>query len=197
VATLSFDIAEPDTPLPPRSVNILVEWVDLDTNEELVFDSGLSLLEIQGATYVDSNYEAPASGNTVDVNFGEEIFLRDYSLPETITAGETMSLSFVWESTEQLATDNEAILTMQLFDSDGNFVLQEDGVMWWYPTTMWADSIAFEDARALEIPSDLETGDYQLRVGWYRVIGEAYPRLSVLNSEHIDNLYVIPITISD
>lgn len=193
---LFFDITKPDTVLPPRAVNILVKWIDLDTDEALVFDSGLSLLEIQDATYIDDEYQAPQFGNTVEINFGDEIILWDYAIPEIITAGETVSLSFIWEAREQLLRDNEAILTMQLFDSDGNFILQNDGTMWWYPTTLWAENILFEDARSLELPSDLAPGDYQLRVGWYRVVDESYPRLAVLNSDHIDNLYVIPISIT-
>lgn len=194
---VSLDLSEPDTIRPPRVVNILLEWVDLDTNEELLFDSGLSLLEVASVTFVDKNYQAPTYSNTVNVNFGGEILLRDYTLPDA-QPGETIPLSFIWESTENLSPDNEAILTMQLFDSEGNLVTQNDGTMWWYPTTSWAENIAFEDSRSLEIPADadIEPGNYELRIGWYRVIDEIYPRLEVINAGNVDNLYSIPIVIT-
>lgn len=187
LTSVSLNLPEPETALPPRVVNILLEWVDLDTNEKLVFDSGLSLLEVQSATFVDSNYQAPVFGNLLDVSFGDEIILQDYAILDA-QPGETIPLSFIWESTETLSPDNEAILTMQVFDLEGNLITQNDGTMWWYPTTSWAENVAFEDSRSLEIPADIESGDYELRIGWYRVIDETYPRLAVINAENVDNL---------
>lgn len=192
---VSLNLPEPDTIRPPRVINILLEWIDLDTNEELLFDSGLSLLEVASVTFVDKNYQAPEYSNIVDINFGDEILLRDYTLPDA-QLGETIPLSFIWEGIENLSVENEAIFTIQLFDSEGNLVTQNDGTMWWYPTTTWAENIAFEDSRSLEIPADIEPGDYELRIGWYHVIDETYPRLEVINAENIDNLYSIPIVIT-
>ena len=190
-----LDIPEPDVILAPRLVHVLVEWVDLDTNEEIIFDSGLSLLEVPSATFVDTRYEVSELENQVNVNFGDEINLQSYSLPETATAGESISLDFVWDATAQLANDAEAILTIQLFDAEGNFITQEDGALWWYPTMAWAEGVPFVDTRQLQLPSDIEAGDYEIRIGWYRVIGDSFPRLEVIGSEHVDNLYVLPMTI--
>lgn len=195
-STVQLDIPEPDAILAPRVINILVEWVDLDTSEAIIFDSGLSLLEVPSATFVDRRYQADELGNLVDVNFGDEIILQDFSLPETASAGETIPLSFIWEATEQLSTDTEAILTIQLFDAEGNFVTQEDGALWWYPTTAWVDDMPFADSRSLSLPAELSAGEYEIRIGWYRVIGDTFPRLEVIESESADNLYALPMSLS-
>lgn len=192
-ATIELDILQVDSILAPRVVNILVEWVDLVTNDALIFDSALSLLEVQSATFVDDRYEAPTLGNEVNINFGDEIILRDFSMPETAQAGDMLALSFVWEAINTM--EDEAILTVQLFDSEGEFITQNDGVLWWYPTNRWAENVPFEDVRSLELPADLATGTYEIRVGWYRQEDDNYPRLSVRDEGSIDNLYVLPINL--
>lgn len=192
-SSIRLDIPEPSEVRAPRMVNILVEWVDLVSNEALIFDSSLSLLEVPSVTFTDTRYQARELGNPLTVNFGNEITLEGYALPNSAIAGETISLSFVWNADQDLATDNEAILTIQLYDVDGNFIAQEDGALWWYPTTVWAQNTPFEDTRTLQLPDDLDAGDYEIRIGWYRVIGDTYPRLSIIDSDSIDNLFSLPI----
>lgn len=196
---IEFDIPTPDEIRAPRVVNILIEWVDLVHNEALAFDSGLSLLEIQGATYIDERYRAPQYGNALNVNFGDEIVLTDFSIPQTASAGETIDLTFVWDALPNLREDMEAILTIQLFNSDNQLMTQEDGVLWWYPTTRWAQAAPFADRRTLTLPDNMATGEYTIRVGWYRVNGDTFPRLTVDNTQSIDNLFIIPtqLTVSN
>ncbi|GAB5490938.1 MAG: hypothetical protein Phog2KO_11530 [Phototrophicaceae bacterium] len=195
-SSVRLDMPEPSEIRAPRIVNILVEWVDLVSNESLVFDNALSLLEVPSVTFVDTRYQTPELGNPLVVNFGDEITLEDYALPDSALAGETIPLAFVWDAGEDLATDNEAILTIQLYDADGNFIAQEDGALWWYPTTHWAENTPFEDTRSFQLPDNLDTGEYQIRIGWYRVIDETFPRLSIIDSDSIDNLFSLPIRLS-
>ncbi|MEM9954607.1 MAG: phospholipid carrier-dependent glycosyltransferase [Chloroflexota bacterium] len=194
-ATIDLTITAPDSIEPPRVVTILVEWVDLDTNTELVFDGEISLLEVMGATFVDGRYDLQVRDSDIVADFGGEIVAHHIG-SSNYRAGETMDFGFIWEATSQLSTEQEAILTLQLFDSEGNVVAQNDSTLWWYPTTRWAPNVAFvDDERTLEIPADLIAGDYQLGIGWYRVVDDTYPRLALDDSE--DDLYMIPITIRE
>ncbi|MEO1288273.1 MAG: phospholipid carrier-dependent glycosyltransferase [Chloroflexota bacterium] len=194
-ATIDLTMTAPDSIEPPRVVNILVEWVDLDTNTELIFDSETSLLEVMGATFVDGRYDLQVRDNEIVANFGGEIVAHHIG-SSNYRAGEEMNFGFIWEATSELSTEQEAILTLQLFDSEGNVVAQNDGTLWWYPTTRWAPNVAFlDDGRTLEIPADLIAGDYQLGIGWYRVVDDTYPRLTLDGSEN--DLYMIPITIRE
>ncbi len=195
-ARFQLDITQADTVLAPRIINILVEWIDLDTNMALVFDSDLSLLEVIGGTFVDTDYQAPELNNAAPINFGGEIILQDYAIPDLAIAGDMIPLSFIWQATDTLSTINDATLTLQLFDNEGNLVAQDDGALWWYPTSAWAATIAFEDTRQFDIPQDLATGDYQLGIGWYRTVDDMYPRLIPDADPMIDNLYRIPLRVT-
>ncbi|MGJ3239888.1 MAG: ArnT family glycosyltransferase [Anaerolineae bacterium] len=196
---LWLTITQPQIALPPRQVNILVQWVDVGENEALSFDRGTDLLEVVGATYADGRYRAPDLGVDVNVSFGEQIILRDYALPERIQAGEPLTLSLVWDATSELARiPDEAILTLQVFDAEGQLVTQDDGALWWYPTTRWLAGVPFEDVRTIPLPDDLPPGDYDLAIGWYRVQDDQYPRLPISNSDaQQDDLYRIPFMIEE
>ncbi|MEL6309551.1 MAG: hypothetical protein AAFQ52_15530, partial [Chloroflexota bacterium] len=106
------------------------------------------------------------------------------------SAGETVEIAFVWEALRPI--DADYTLTLQVFDADNNLVAQNDGILWWYPTSAWAEAVPFEDRRTLELPADLPVGGYEIRVGWYRDDGETYPRLSVDNAVAVDSLYTLP-----
>jgi hypothetical protein len=188
---ITLQIGDPETVLPPRIITILFEWVNLEDDVALVFDSGKSLLEIQGASFSDPSYTAP-SLNPISANYAE-IDLESFQIPESANAGETINLSFVWNAPQDIVHD--WTLTMQLFDAEGELLSQSDGVMWWYPSSTWINNLAFEDSRRLEIPADLAAGDYEIRIGWYREKNGQFIRMAVTEGESIDNLLVLPFSL--
>jgi hypothetical protein len=180
----------PDTALPPRVLTILVQWVNLEDDTKLTFDNSKDLIEIQTVTFFDPRYKVETGDYLVPFNSGESIELRGTDFANTVIANEALNLSFIWNIENPL--NNDWTLTLQLFDSDGNLVAQNDGVMWWYPTHLWVANSAFEDIRSLEIPDDIEAGIYQIRVGWYRQEGEQFIRMDVPDSfPNVDNLFIL------
>jgi hypothetical protein len=116
-------------------------------------------------------------------------------MQQTLSAGETINLSFVWQDDSQRLKSyfmNNWTLTMQLFDSEGNFVAQSDGTLWWLPTSAWVPKQAFEDIRSFALPADLPAGDYEMRIGWYREENGAFIRMTVTQGESVDNLLILP-----
>jgi hypothetical protein len=175
---IRMELGEPDAALPPRMVYLNLEWVNLEDDSQVVFDSGLSRLEIPAAAFSDPAYTAP-NLRPIEASFSE-IALESYSI-------ESGTLQFVWKP---LQVSEDWTLTIQLFDSAGEFVTQEDGALWWYPTSRWIEALAFEDVRSL--PSNLDTGEYEIRLGWYREESGEFIRMPVTEGESQDNLLILP-----
>ncbi len=180
---LRLPISAPNDDPQPRLVMILLEWVDLETNEALVFDSGESLLEMRGPLFTDTAYQPPALANEADVHFGDAIRLHSYDLQR----GEDgkLALRFAWEALRNL--DEDWTLTLQFFDADGVLLAQEDGQPYWNPTSRWIPELRFLDVRSVPLPPDAA----EVRVGWYRETTDGFIRLAL--PEGADNLLVIPL----
>jgi hypothetical protein len=189
---ISFQLANPDTLLPPRLIMLNLEWVNLEDDVSLVFENGLSRLEVPAASFYDPAYKIEVAASIANFTvMDDSIGLFDYSMPATAHAGETINLSFTWKA-ENAMPQYDWTLTMQLFDNESNFVTQSDGVMWWYPTSAWIPFTVFEDVRSFALPADLPAGDYEMRIGWYREENGAFIRMTVNHGESLDNLLILP-----
>jgi hypothetical protein len=73
-------------------------------------------------------------------------------------------------------------------------VTQTDGTLWWYPTSRWVVNTRFDDWREVDLPDDVATGDYEIRVGWYRQVDDNFTRMVVTNGDAVDNLLILPQT---
>lgn len=172
----------PDDVRQPRYVAVLVEWVNLEDNEKIVFDSDQSLYEIMQTTFVDPRYDAPQLANESQAVFGDLIALESYQVNDE--AG-TLTVEFVWQPLHPIA--DEWILTVQAFDETGVFITQIDEIPYWYPTSAWVENLAFYDRRTLVLPDNIT--DYTLRVGWYRQRDDgAFERLPIVGAESVDGL---------
>lgn len=198
---ITFTLAQPDVVLPPRLIYINLEWVNLEDDSPIVFDNGLSRLELAVTTFYDPAYKIEYPENHQNIatfnDIAQSISLRNFTMPEIAQAGESINISFFWQNEFVMLVSRRAAtfdwtLTMQLFDSEGNFITQTDGVLWWYPTSTWVTGQAFEDIRSFTLPADLPAGEYEMRVGWYREENGTFIRMVVENAESVDNLLVLP-----
>jgi len=180
----------PDEVRQPRLITILIEWVDLESNTGLVFDNGDSLLEVSGPTFIDERYRAHNLPISLAAQFGEKIMLQSYAMPMAIDAGAHLPIMLNWHPQQQI--DLAWTLTLQLFDEQGNFITQSDGMPYWYPTTAWVANVMFTDERTLVIPPDTPPGRYAVRLGWYRQNEEQFVRLPLTSGSGVDNLLVLP-----
>lgn len=85
---------------------------------------------------------------------------------ETLNSG-TLNLTIVWQAKRVM--DRRYTAFVHLEKSDGGKVTQDDreprgGI---YPTTRWAANEMVREVYTLLVPSDLPTGKYVLKIGWY------------------------------
>ncbi|MFQ5436001.1 MAG: hypothetical protein ACE5FD_14095, partial [Anaerolineae bacterium] len=113
---------------------------------------------------------AAAAGEMTPVTavLNNEIRLTGYRVsPLAARPGETLLLSLTWEGMAEMARPYTVFV--HLINSAGQLVAQTDGQPGGNarPTNTWAVGEAIADNYAIQLPTDLPPGDYELRVGMY------------------------------
>ena len=100
-------------------------------------------------------------------DFGDALALVGWSAqPETLQPG-TLQLTVLWQAKRTLTRRYSAFVHLEKINGDK--VTQDDheplgGI---YPTTRWAANEMVRDVYTLNVPRDLASGKYVVRVGWY------------------------------
>jgi len=114
---------------------------------------------------------------TEDIRVGDSLSLRGYSeQPTTLLAGDVITITLWWETTAQMVTDYTTFV--HFVGPDGSIVAQEDRQLRSRrrPTSSWRVGELATDVHTLELPSDVELGEYVIRTGvYYWQTGERLP----------------------
>jgi hypothetical protein len=124
-------------------------------------------------------------------NFGEIIELVGWSFKPN-DAGKGLVLSVVWRARQQPRVGYTTFAHVE--DVNGGVIAQDDHApgLGAYPTTRWADGEMVRETYRLNLPEDMEPGEYFLRVGWYDT--ETLDRLGMPDGTDMVELerFVIP-----
>jgi hypothetical protein len=102
------------------------------------------------------------------VEFGEEIVLEGYTLPQrSFAPGDRIALTLVWHALGP--TRRPYTVFTHVVGADGRLVAQQDNwpVRGTWPPTCWQDGARIVDPYQIALPDDLAPGSYQLFVGMY------------------------------
>ena len=117
------------------------------------------------------------------VQFGETIALVGLQQPATVAAGETLTLTLLWEATASPGVDYTAFV--HLLDSTGTSVAGFDqapgGTR--FPTRVWAAGDQVVGEMVVQVPPDLPPGDYVTWLGLYEAASAGAARLPVQNAD--------------
>lgn len=120
----------------------------------------------------DAHYQvyAPAPLHFLEprATFGELFELIAWDLkPQALRAGKEMDVTLLWHALQKPPARYTGFVHLE--DATGRVVAQDDhepkgGA---YPTTLWAQDELVRDMFRLQVPANLEAGEYVLRAGWY------------------------------
>jgi 4-amino-4-deoxy-L-arabinose transferase-like glycosyltransferase len=116
---------------------------------------------------VRSGSRPPSAIENVQARFGEEIILAGYDVaPETIRAGEILSVTLHWQALREPACDYQVFV--HVFDEQGQLIAQHDGPprTGLYPTSLWRAGERIEDIHAVRLPAGYR-GMARIQVGLY------------------------------
>ncbi len=114
----------------------------------------------------------------VGADFGEQISLTAYELTRLqYKPGESIPLTFFWQAISSPA--NNYTMFIHLTTPQGGIVSQLDTSPQVGPTSSWPVGEILIDPYQLSIPPSVNTGDYQLRVGFYDSLSNT--RLPIAN----------------
>lgn len=115
--------------------------------------------------------------NPLDVQFGENIFLRGYDLAQTGSGGE-FNVSLFWITRARLAENYKVFV--HCLDANGEIVAQSDSIpaSGMSPTEYWMKDQIVKDEHTLELPDGYSNSECHLQAGLYSTeTGERLPSL--------------------
>jgi hypothetical protein len=120
----------------------------------------------------------------VQVRFGESIDLVGLHQPERVAAGETLTITLLWEAAGSPGVDYTAFV--HLLGNDGAWVAGYDqapgGTR--FPTRVWATGDQVLSEMSLLLPKDLPPGEYTTWLGLYEAASAGATRLPVREADH-------------
>ncbi len=99
---------------------------------------------------------------------GEAIALRGYRIEPELAAGQSLTVTLLWEAVAPIGED--VTVFVHLLDGEGELVAQHDGppLSGLAPTRAWPVGALVADPHGIAAPSDLAPGAYTVGVGLYR-----------------------------
>ncbi|MFN2124765.1 MAG: glycosyltransferase family 39 protein [Candidatus Promineifilaceae bacterium] len=138
----------------------------LDSSGQMLDGSPARIGEVR-VDAVDRSFTLPDDiAVPLEIRYEPGIVLRGLS-PAEITAepGESITLSLYWQS--ELQTAEPVTAFVHLVDEAGEIKAQSDQWPGGLPSNLWSAGQVIVDEHTLALPSDLESGNYQLMVGLY------------------------------
>ncbi len=125
------------------------------------------------AQFSITRFQRPPDDLQTRYQFGEErIQLLAADAPEVVQPCQALTVTTWWRSPAP-PQDNYS-LSVALFDDAGQVVAQQDGAISHIPMLLWEVERLYVDTRRLTAPCDLPRGDYDLRLGFYRLAEGAF-----------------------
>jgi hypothetical protein len=93
---------------------------------------------------------------------------EQHSTPdEAVQAGDTLRVTLTWHALEHV--EHNWTVFVHLVDESGRIVAEHNSIpqQGAFPMTAWTPGDWLEDSHTLQLPADLPTGSYRLRVGLY------------------------------
>jgi hypothetical protein len=163
---------------------VAVLWQGEPSNEISVISTALKTID--GRILVLEGIAAPSEAidppPAVPVyNFETGIYLAGYQLPETVGAGENVTLEFWWR-TEQ-AQELELTQFLHWFlEGSGDFeIFDQIPFGERFPTMDWPAELFALDSWEIRLPDDMPSGTYRLQTGLFRLDNQE--RLGVTNAQ--------------
>ena len=150
--------------LPPLTDSSAQAIRDALHNGESIVAENLSLAEVGRVTSTNGFTFAPIqpAGGVI---FGGRAQVTGITAPEAIIPGEAGTYCLLWERTDDIARNKEAVVQLWSHDSTGLDGVDSRLLRWLYPTSLWRAGEQIPTCHALTLPADSEPGLYWLATG--------------------------------
>jgi hypothetical protein len=98
---------------------------------------------------------------------GEVARLLGYALPDTVQPGQELPVTLHWKASGE--AERDYVRFIHVLDADDRIVAQQDSVPGGgeMPLTSWLAGEYVRDEVAIDLPTDLPSGQYRLAIGMY------------------------------
>ncbi|MBE7468576.1 MAG: hypothetical protein DPW09_23085 [Anaerolineae bacterium] len=136
------------------------------------------------------------AGVTRRVNFGQQVNLLGYDLPQTeVVSGQTFDLTLYWQARQPLAVNYSALA--QLVDEQQHLYGGQDNLHPGnLPTSRWETWGFAQDRHAVRVPPGTPPGDYFLAAGLYHPATWVRLPVSEGGDEGWADVVALPVTVT-
>jgi hypothetical protein len=169
----------------PPGTNGPAELVFKLHQAELESSWPLELLTIEDWPHT---FELPADLEPLTARFGEQIYLRGYTLN---TAADQLELSLFWQAEETISAPY--VLFVHLRDANGAIIAQVDRIPGnqTRPVASWVAGEVIQDDITFALPAETALDSLSLAVGLYH--SQSFERVTVHTLPETDNQFIIPM----
>jgi hypothetical protein len=131
-------------------------------------------------TPYQANFDLPAGLTAAEARFGAQIALRAYKFEQDAAA---LTLTLYWQALARPAADYHHFVHL-VERASGALVAQHDSMPRGgaYPTGQWAVGEIVADSITIDLAA-VPAGEYELVVGLYENLGDAFPRLPAADEQ--------------
>ncbi len=165
----------------PEELEIRVGLWDFNTGERMTVDAQDNSLPI-GTVLLEPRPSINDVPNPIRFNFGEQIQLSGYDVPErSIAPGETLTVDLYLEAIEKMNTDYT--VSLQILGPDNQRFGALDRQL--APaSSAWRVDILVKDSFSISLNADTPVGEYPLQVVFYEFTDDGgFERLQMVNEE--------------
>jgi hypothetical protein len=158
-----------DVPVGAYRLDVSVLSSDTQSPLRLYEDDDTSPLDRVLLGYVVVPWQGELdTAEPVGANFGNQIDLLGFEVPDRLSPGAEFDVTLYWEA--QRPPEDYYVVFVHLLGADGQLVASHDGppMDGRYPTRAWLPGDVVPDVHRLVLDPDTPAGMYDLRVGMYQ-----------------------------
>jgi len=160
---------EDDVPVGAYRLDVSVLSSDTQSPLRLYEDDDTSPLDRVLLGYVVVPWQGELDvAEPVGANFGNQIDLLGFEVPDRLSPGAEFDATLYWEA--RRPPEDHYVVFVHLLDADGQLVASHDGppLDGRYPTMAWLPGDVVPDVHRLVLDPGTPAGTYDLRVGMYQ-----------------------------
>lgn len=175
----------PNTVPAPQTARIVVGWYDHQTGERLLLPDGSETYEVGEISLIPASSPYGEFPNPVSINFGDQMELIGYDIDSlSRLPGDSVRVRLFWRGLRTMPHDYVVFIhvidpvTTTIYGASDS---QPAG--WTRPTTTWGAGEIVEDVHTFTVPENTPPGTYEVEIGVYRQLEDAFPRLRIITQD--------------
>ncbi len=171
-------------------------WYDTPSNRVTVQQTELATLSDGTITVLEALPALPMTAppeppNTPDYQFAEGFSLTGYDLPQSVQAGEEVTVRFWWQTQQPVQTELTHFLHAFEVETGEYVIFDQTPFDGRFPTDDWPAGMQVMDSWMVTLSDDVPAGTYRLETGLYDVVTQERMPVTTADGTSVQNASIV------